>query len=726
VVLRLFPGMGGAALILLYVLRAPRSFDAVDRGVLLALLLFTAAAILSAFPRQSLDAVLAAFGFVAAFWLARDVLRSEDARRRLVLVLVALSAIVTLVFVGRWVVPVLEWWRGTGWSVLPPLNFELGGSPWGHRHNVGMLVVMVYPAWWIGRPSLIRRTLAGVFGVLALLVVLVGGSRAVWAGAGVATLVIGLPIVVRWWRSSGMPRAWVLAAAVLAVLVAVVSGLATSLAARAFNLATLDYRAALWGSIVEDWARHPVTGNGPGSFPWVLQSTGYFDTNSLAPRHPDSAVMQMLAEGGLLGIGALLVIVVVVGPAVMRGRSRAAAWALVAFAIASLIASPTDFAFLVVVAIAWAAYAAPREASVEVALARRSPMLVASLLCAAVIGVAHASTTIAAFAYERARSVVAGAADDSAYAALDTAIAFDPSMSLYHRQRGALGIVLADVDGAIPDLERAVHLNPADDLAWRTLAQARMASGDGEGAERDLARAIELQRSDPTNLLLAASWAAADGRVQEANALLAEVVHAWPTTVFAPGWSGVLPSDVSTETVVAEALARWENAVPIPTMVYDQGVWLAGIQGDDLLADAPAESPWPDELDEALVQGIGCVPVAATLDALDPSIQRIHLYWWLRIHDTVLAGDAEGEPARMAGLMGPAPRPEDANLVLNPLDENGDFSADRWGYRRSGIAWPLVSPPLPSADAGLKRWLFEPEAAVRDAGLDAHLPSCLR
>jgi hypothetical protein len=80
----------------------------------------------------------------------------------------------------------------------------------------------------------------------------------------------------------------------------------------------------------------------------------------------------------------------------------------------------------------------------------------------------------------------------------------------------------------------------------------------------------------------------------------------------------------------------------------------------------------------------------------------------------------------MAGLMGPAPRPEDADVVLNPLDENGDFSADRWGYRRAGIAWPLVSSPLPSADAGLKRWLFEPDAAVRDAGLDAHLPSCLR
>lgn len=123
-VLRLITGVGGAAVVLMYVLKAPRSSDAVDRGVLLALLLFAAAGVLSAFPRQSLDAVLAALAFVAAFWLARDVLRSDDARRRLVLVLVALSAIVTLIFVGRWVVPVLGWWEGTGWSVVPPLNLS--------------------------------------------------------------------------------------------------------------------------------------------------------------------------------------------------------------------------------------------------------------------------------------------------------------------------------------------------------------------------------------------------------------------------------------------------------------------------------------------------------------------------------------------------------------------------------------------------------------------------
>lgn len=586
---------------------------------------------------------------------------------------------------------------------------------------------MLYPAWWIGRPSLIRRTLAGVFGVLGLLVVLVGGSRAVWAGAAVATLVIGLPVVVRWWRASTAPRAWVLAGAALVVVAAVVSGLGTTLVERAFNIATLDYRAALWGAIAEDWVRHPIAGNGPGAFPWVLQPTGYFDTNSLAPRHPDSAVMQMLSEGGMLGIGALVVVVVVVGRAVMRGRSRAATWALTAFVVASLVASPTDFAFLIAVAIGWAAYASPRVvAVVEAPQTRRSPVFVASLLCAAVIGVAYASTTVAAFAYDRARSVVSGDADGSAYDALGTAIAFDPGMSLYHRQRGALAIVLADADGGIHDLERAVRLNPADDLAWRTLAQARMASGDDAGANRGLARAIELQRSDPTNLLLAAAWAAQDGGIEEATALLAEVVHAWPTTVFAPGWSDVLPQTVSSEAVVAGALGRWEDALPIPTVLLDQGVWLAGIQGDDPSSSAVAGSPWPDGLDEALILGIRCMPVAATLDALDPSIQRIHLYWWLRVHDAVLKGEPDGEPARIVALMGPALSPQSASLVLNPLDENAPFSVDQWGYRRKAIAWPLVSSPLPSADAGLTRWLFEPDEAVRDAGLEAHLPSCLR
>ncbi len=93
---RLLNGLVGGVLIALYIVRAPSHFDAVDRGVLVALLLFAGAGVLSAFPRQSFDAVLAALAFAAAFYLARDELRARIPRQRLVAVLIGLSAILTV------------------------------------------------------------------------------------------------------------------------------------------------------------------------------------------------------------------------------------------------------------------------------------------------------------------------------------------------------------------------------------------------------------------------------------------------------------------------------------------------------------------------------------------------------------------------------------------------------------------------------------------------------
>src|SRR5688572_15347878 len=53
----------GAAFVVIYVWRMPTRADWLDRIVLLGLLLVAASAMLSAFPRQSLDALLAMVGY---------------------------------------------------------------------------------------------------------------------------------------------------------------------------------------------------------------------------------------------------------------------------------------------------------------------------------------------------------------------------------------------------------------------------------------------------------------------------------------------------------------------------------------------------------------------------------------------------------------------------------------------------------------------------------------
>ena len=146
------------------------------------------------------------------------------------------------------------------------------------------------------------------------------------------------------------------------------SGVGGSLLERLTNFESVGWRTAMWEALIDWWLAHPLAGGGPGSFPWLLQGTGYFDTSSFAPRHPDSAPIQLLAEAGLLGIAGLVVLLAAIAPALVRSRAAAPTFALVAFATASLGSNPTDFAFMVIVAIAWVAYAIPRRSAAGPAL----------------------------------------------------------------------------------------------------------------------------------------------------------------------------------------------------------------------------------------------------------------------------------------------------------------------------------------------------------------------
>jgi len=721
--LRLANGLIGGALIAILILRSRSRSDTVDKAAMLAVILFTLAGVFSSFPRQSLDAVVAALGFAAAFFLGRRALESARARRQLIVVFVVLSAVLTMVAAGRWLVPILEWWAGTGWRVVPPLNFELAGAPWGHRHDLTLAIAMLYPAWWIGRPSLPRRVFAIGFGVLAMLIVLVDGSRTLWISLAVVTILIAAGPAVRLWRARRIHPGVLAVIALAVVTVGLVGGIWGAIFQRASSLASLEWRAAMWGPLTEDWITHPVAGNGPGSFPWVLQLTGYFDTNSWAPRHPDSVIVQMLVEGGLLGIAALAVLVAGVLPALVRGRSIAALWALGVFAVAGLGASSTDFAFVVAIAIAWAAYGtAPSHAPQAVMLPARVPVRAASFACLAIIGLAFGLASFGTSAYERARGAISDGDPGLAIAELDTAAALDPGLALYPRQRGAARYLNGDEE-AVTDLELAVQLNPADDLAWRTLALAHFAEGDGAAGEAALARAVELQRSDPTNLLLTAALASDAGEATEASAVLAEVAQAWPATVFAEGWP--VGDLVPTPDVVGAALERWDSAAPMPELPSDQGIWLSTLIGQSQRASAEAsESPYGTALDEALAAAIRCEPTTPLLDSMGPAEQRNALYWWLRSRAADLEGGDPDAPARMALLMGRPALPRFAEETLNPLDENGRFSVDGWGYRRPAITWPDSGITLPSPRAGLLRWMFDPQEAVLTAGLGDALPRC--
>ena len=195
-VLRTVTAVAGAALIASCVALAPGRADFLDGAVVAGVALFAIAGALSRFPRQSFDAVLGALVLAGAFLLARRLMVHAGVRRAFVYVLIGLSVLFTVIFTAYWLGAYLRWGALAGWAVLPPLDLQLSGGPWGHRYDIALLLALVYPAWWLERPSRFRVVIAAVIGLVGLALVLITGSRTVWLALAAATAVIAIPQAV--------------------------------------------------------------------------------------------------------------------------------------------------------------------------------------------------------------------------------------------------------------------------------------------------------------------------------------------------------------------------------------------------------------------------------------------------------------------------------------------------------------------------------------------------
>jgi O-antigen ligase/tetratricopeptide (TPR) repeat protein len=723
--LRVANGVVAGPVIVGYVWLAPGRMDRIDQGCLAGLLVFLLAGVMSGFLRQSMDAVLAALTYAAVFFVARRLVADEAGRAALLRTMWALSTVLTLVAAARWLPLMLEWWALTGWRVSPPLDMNLSGVLWGHRHDLALAVALLYPSWWVGRPGRARAAAGTVFGILTLLIVIVAGSRTLWLALLVASLSLAVPPFVRFWRRDRRYRSAMAAAALLMVVGAAASGLAGAAVDRVLTTNTIVSRADLWGPLIGAWLERPIAGFGPGSFPWVLQQTNYFDMNTWAPRHPDSVLFQLLPELGLLGLIAVTAVLAVVVPGVMRGPP-AARWALIVFVVAGIGSNPTEFAFLILIAIAWAAYANPNRAMP--ARTRSRAVLVTAYAMLAVLGIAYGAAAAGAIAYDGARVAIARGDLTSAAAQLGTARTLDPSLALYPRELGAIDLAEGDARDAVMELQAATRQNPIDDLSWRTLALAYEATGDGAAMQSALDQAVSLQRSDPTNLLLRMYFESRSGREADALATAAEVVRAWPWIVAAPAWSD-LAAPASNAEILAGAVARWQQGSPAPLSTAPHGIWLAILGNrDDLLATALRESGLSPTLARTYAAVLRCDPSAdAYLRDASASDRRFDEYWALRVRDASRRGVADPDASRALEIMqGRKRAPEDGDETLSPLNENADpgFSTDAWGYRRPPVAWPQQFIVLPSPDAAVTRWLLAPAAAASAADLGEALASC--
>jgi exopolysaccharide production protein ExoQ len=719
-----------AALVAVYVVAAPARADRLDRGVLLSLVLFAVAGAFSQFPRQSFDSVLAVLVYVSGLFVARGILARQSGRRAFVVALMVLSVTLTLVTTVLWLTLYLRWWSLTQWSVVPPLGMNLPSMPWGHRHDLALLLALLYPSWWIGRITRVRAATAILVGALTLFLVVIGGSRTVWLAVAGATAVVATPLIAHRLGWSRIRLGLLAAILSLFLLFAVGSGLAGPLVERIIGGASITERATMWGPIIEAWTERPVAGYGPGSFPWVLQLTGYFDTHSFSPRHPDSAILQLLGEAGIVGIVALAVLAVTVLPQVIKGQSKAAGWATVAFALAALGGNPTDFGFMVAIAIGWLAFTSPRKPGSLAGMPRAlwRPTRVMAVVALGVVGLAFAATVLAGIAYTSARTSVARGRLQEAALPLSIASALDPSLAIYPRQLGTLRLVSDEPEAAVEELERAVALNPSDDLAWRILALAYAEAGDEPSSWTAIDRALAIQRSDPTNLLLAVRAGNGSDDPTESRRLLSEIAQAWPEIVASPAWRELISETSATTDILKSARDRWARGAPSPEPLTSQPLLLDAMTSTERVTIEPGESRLGLTLAAAYLAVMRCDPAAAAaLDATDDRDRRQATYWALAVRLTELEGGSSDRIVPIFTIMTGDPLLADPPpRTLNPLHENGarGSSADRWGYRRAPIEWPPTQWDLPSPRAGLVNWYLEPNEAVHVAGLDANLPGC--
>jgi O-antigen ligase/tetratricopeptide (TPR) repeat protein len=604
-----------------------------------------------------------------------------------------------------------------GWATrfgsLPP-ELPLPGYAFGNVHDIAILVVLCVPAFLIDASGW-RRMVAPIGVLVAIAVVAIDGSRNVLL-AGV--LAFGTTYGVTLWRSR---RQWRMvyvigAVAVLAAGVAVAGF--TGLLARLITPDTLGVRLALWTASVDAWLLDPVFGQGPGTFPWVLQRTDYFSEWTFAPRHPDNVLFQLLAEGGLVGIlgGGAAVLAVWAG-ARFSSPPLPAVWALTFFVACGLLANPTDFGFLIVPAVLWAglctARAEARPAHTDGARRRWAGALPAAVaVCGAVVFGIAVSIPIAGMLHERSfgrleveYEVVEG----------DLRIAgrIDAGLGLYHRELASvLSGAGGDLDEARHLLERTIALNPSDTAAHRLLALVAQALGDEQAAVQASETALDQKSTDVVNQLTSAQIHAAQGSMDAASQLVAEAAAR------APWVTGALDAeamglDITAAEAVNEALALWQMGEPANLEYQFEPMWLVALDGAEAsLPAAAAETENAPETARSLFALLECqIPEARQLlESARPQEGGSAWYWIVRLMVETVEGTVSTETewsVQYLGRQNPAAGSGTAATALY----NG--LADPWGYGQ----WPLNLPRRPdlppTEGAGLSEWIRDPIGAAR-------------
>jgi O-antigen ligase/tetratricopeptide (TPR) repeat protein len=729
--IRLIGAVVGAVLIVAWIAAVRRQADLIDLATTGALLAFSVACALSMFPRQAFDAGVLALAWTSALGIARRALASEEMRTYALFVMAALGIVLSVVVLSIWGQIWLHWLSLTGWRALPPLDLALPSGPWVHRHDLTSLIVMLAPAIWLQRGTGLLRVLLTAVLVGIGLAVLMDGSRSVWLALAAATGVTMLRPLVSVLRSRRGIAVAAIAAATVIVIAAIVTGFANEVVVRLTAVRSIDARTGQWSAALTLWQERPIQGIGPGSFPFLLRLTDYFDSYQFVSRHPDNAAVQLIAEVGLLGVVAAGAVLASVGRMWRRDSpaSAAATWVLVYALVVSVGTNPFEYAFLMAPLVIWTSIGAPArlgkaDARAQPVRARWvTPAIIAGM---GVLAVAQAAMVLAAFAYDAGSRAAREGSYGEARRALDLAATLDPGMTLYVRERGTMTLLAGLPGAAIPDLTAATARNPADDIAYRSLAEAWLAEGDPARALAAARSAIQRDASDPRNLIVLARAASRAGDSASATRALALTVLHGPWITADPSWQSFAHPEQPAAALLDEAVAVWREG-KAPWLKGLDPAWVVGLaENTESAQQAVVEAGPMGPSAAALLQVLSCDSQRAGLEALrslEESQGTFAEYWRARVVAEALAGERiEGDLAEAAIVRMPQLGPVIADTIY-PTDVYSGAFNDQYAYRRRPIDH-LGGLVVPSRWGGLAEWIRHPASAALTAGMTGQVASC--
>lgn len=488
-------------------------------GFAAALAAFGVSTLTSWSPRLSVEYVAYAVLCTALYLLLVRLFAHPAFAQRLgaltVVLCLATGVEYVILVLARWTL----WWIALGHLAIPPLRPGSEGLAYGNPSAVATMMLLLGPASvaFLGGATRGRRLMIGLLVALTAAVVVTTESRGAWLGLGVAAggLVVAL-LAVPAARDAlrQATRSWRGRLTIGAVLIPVLAAgalLGPAVIRRAVD--SEGSRLSFFATAIRMFESSPLVGSGPGT--WVARRISFTNAateiDGYVP-HAHNIFLQTLAEFGLVGLVAGLVVVACLGWLLYRAVTdadpvrRRYGWASL-FAVLALAGHQlVDFyANFPAVMFALALTLAPLDAtsgpmSLSVApfrwpsrwravMGRAAPVL----LALGVVGALGFSSWSESVALTQQRAVnAADAGNWSAALPLARRAALeDPQMTPYQFTLGLAASAEGDLTQARDALQRAATVSDFPE-AWLDLSAVQLRLGDTSAARASLANAMRL------------------------------------------------------------------------------------------------------------------------------------------------------------------------------------------------------------------------------------------